>query len=53
MDFLKTLLKQPSTYKGLSALAAVGGVALAPEAAEQIGGAALTIYGLIATFIDK
>lgn len=45
METILGYLKQPSTWRGLTALAGVVGVSLAPEVWEQIG---LTVASIIA-----
>jgi len=50
---LWTLLKQPSTHKGLIAIAGVFGVVISPEYKEAIGSAAVLVYGLYQVFRDE
>ena len=40
-------LKYPSTYKGLTALLALAGVALKPELQDAITAAGIAVYGVL------
>ena len=53
IDKLWKLLKQPSTLKGLIAIAGILGVIVTPEYMEAIGAAAVFAYGFYQIFRDE
>ena len=46
-DWLSERLREPSTYRGIVALAGLAGVAISPDQWEAITGVAVAVYGLI------
>jgi Mn2+/Fe2+ NRAMP family transporter len=53
IDKLWELLKQPSTHKGLIAIAGVVGVIVTPEYMEAIGAVSVLAYGMYQIFRDE
>ena len=53
MNKFLELLKQPSTWKGVTALLVLVGVNLEPEAITTFINAGLIIYGALAVLWDK
>lgn len=48
--WIKDRLREPSTYRGIVALAALAGVSISPEQWEAITAVAVGVYGLIQVF---
>lgn len=52
LDYIKDLLRYPSTYQGIVILAGLIGITLSPEQAQMIIGIAAGAVGLIQTFLS-
>lgn len=50
MDFLIARLKEPSTWRGIVAIAAILGVNISPEMQQGIIGVAVALLGVIEIF---
>ncbi len=52
MENIKTLIREPSTYRGLIWLLTAAGLVLSPEQQSAIIGAGAAIAGLIGVFFN-